>query len=241
MSTTSLLSGLSHRDVKNYFDQNESRAKLKNLKVGGWGAIALGALGVVGEPVVGLVFLAIGIYMVFYMAKKVYDEKLANLLSDSDIEKGYEQFVRSSTEKAYSAVNYAPSDSVRQPDWFWFSSKGVQGAEKRIHQGQDKVWRANMRSFLWVIYGKDQIMTYEVDFCIESDVQSKTNTSEYFYKDVAGVEFDNNDNTLTLRTTGGNKTFPLSSDDSEEAGDVDRAQHVANTIRTMLRERKASQ
>jgi len=166
--------------------------------------------------------------------------------SDQDIEDTYENFANKIIPVAMDALNVTKNDLIRETDWLWSFSGGISGHPKRYRKASNGGYIANTRSFLFILYAENQIMSYEVDYNIEDDVQSKSNNSEWFYKDVVGVEVgpddrpnaDNGGEMFILRSSGGPKYFPLKSSGSSDYGDDSKAKDAMNSIRAMLREKK---
>lgn len=212
---------ISPEQAKKYFSYPKMRKRMW------WCIVAAVLLGAV-EPILFPLFAVI--------AALIWHFKLKDCPTDQDIEDTFEAFVLQQEPAALDALNYEFSDLIRPSDWFWYVSRGINGCEKRFRVGKDDITRANTRSFIYVLYGADQIMSYEIDYNIEEAVESTSNNSEYFYQDVAGVEV--NPKALIIRSSGGNKVFPLV--EADEEADEARAKGVMNAIRTMLREKKSS-
>ncbi len=225
---------ISADDAKKYFDY-PSKVKLM------WYSIL--AVVIPGYMAVGMGITQawLGVLVLIAAAVIIYMTSVKGVCSDQDIEAAYENFAITTEDKAITALNVSKSDLIRATDWFWYVSSGIQGHEKRYRDGEDGINRANTRSFLLVMYGEHQIMSYEVDFNIEADARSKSNNSEWFYKDVVGVEVgpdDKGDEMFILRTSGGAKSLPMQKSGSSDMADSEKAQGVMNSIRAMLREKK---
>ena len=188
----------------------------------------------------------LGVLILGGVAAILYMTGVKGVCSDQDIEDTYANFAITTEDKALAALNVTKKDLIRSTDWFWSVSGGIKGYEKRYRTGKDGDIRANMRSFLLVLYAENQIMSYEVDYNIEAESASKSNNSEWFYKDVVGVEVGPDDRSnadgggemFILRSSGGAKYFPMKKSGSSDVADGDKAQAVMNSIRAMLREKK---
>lgn len=178
-----------------------------------------------------------GVVFFMLLALILFFTGMRDVPSDEDIEETYANYANKAVEKAINSLNLSRDDLVRETDWFWYASWGIKDYPKRYREGKDKEIRANTRSFLLILYAANQIMTYEVDYNIEANVESKANNSEWFYKDVVGVEVTTDD-LFILRTSGGAKEFPLKKQGSDDVADEERARNVMNSIRSMLREKK---
>lgn len=212
------MAALSGKQVKQYFDYPQMRSAFIWLLIIGIATVAIKGF--------GLIPLAIAALIGWF--------KLRGVPSDQDIEDTYSEYVTRKEPDALNDLNFSKDELVRESQWFWFVSNGLKGYPKRYRTGKDKILRANTRSFMMVFYGQDQIMSFEIDYNIESQTQSRAENSEYFYRDVAGVEVTARE--LTLRTMGGNKSFPLSRE--RETADENKAKGVMNSVRAMLREKK---
>ena len=200
---------------------------------------------IIAALVLGYLKIWAGLAVALIIAGLIFKFGMTDVPTDQDIEDTYANFAIQREDSALTALNIQKSDLIRSTDWFWSVSGGIQGHEKRYRKGSDDIQRANTRSFLLVLYAENQIMSYEVDYNIEAEVVSKANNSEWFYKDVVGVEVGPDDRSgqngemFILRTSGGAKYFPLSNNTSQDAADEDKPRQVMNSIRTMLREKKA--
>ena len=130
---------------------------------------------------------------------------------------------------------------VQTQDWFWFiPNVEMEGNEPKYRKGDDGMVRSNTRGICILNYGKDQIFSWEQLTNIETGLVSYVDTSEYYYKDVIGMEIDQG-TTLTLRTAGGPKSYMIAGGkDNKESGDSERARTVISAVRQMLREKKKS-
>jgi uncharacterized protein len=230
---------ISSDDAKKYFDY-PSKVKLM------WYSILAVVIPTYMAVGMGITQAWLGVLVLIAAAIIIYTTSVKGVCSDQDIEDAYENFAIRTEDKAIAALNVSKGDLIRQTDWFWSVSGGIQGHEKRYRDGDDGVNRANTRSFLLVMYGEHQIMSYEVDYNIEADAASKSNNSEWFYKDVVGVEVGPDDRSnadgggemFILRSSGGAKYFPMKKSGNNDQADGDKAQVVMNSIRAMLREKK---
>jgi hypothetical protein len=233
------MSVITAQDAKKYFSYP---AMVKYMWYSIIGAIIAGYLAV-GQ---GITQAWLGVLVLGAAAVLIYMSGVKGVCSDQDIEDAYANFAIRTEDKALAALNITKNDLIRTTDWFWSVSGGIQAHEKRYRTGKDGDIRANTRSFLLVMYAENQIMSYEVDYNIEADAVSKSNNSEWFYKDVVGVEVGPDDRSnadgggemFILRSSGGAKYFPMKKSGSSDMADSDKAQGVMNSIRAMLREKK---
>lgn len=171
----------------------------------------------------------------------VVNSKLLGGLTDKDIEDEYKHFAERNFETAQKACGIDERMLVQTQDWFWFiPNVEMEGNEPKYRKGDDGMVRSNTRGICILNYGKDQIFSWEQLTNIETGLVSYVDTSEYYYKDVIGMEIDQG-TTLTLRTAGGPKSYMIAGGkDNKESGDSERARTVISAVRQMLREKKKS-
>ena len=181
----------------------------------------------------GVILLAGGGYIVF--------TKLVGGLTDQQIEEEYKLFAERNFEKAKKTCGIEDDMLIQSPDWFWYvDDRSMQGNKRKAVEGKDKIWRSNTRGICILNYGNDQIFSWEQITNIETGMTSYEDTSEYYYKDVVGMEIEQN-STLTFRTSGGPKSYMIAGGpDNKESGDTERARTVIQVVRQMLREKKKS-
>ena len=171
----------------------------------------------------------------------VISSKLVGGLTDKQIEEEYKLFAEKNFDKAKRTCGIEDQMLIQSPDWFWYVPiVDMEGNEKKYREGSDGVVRSNTRGICILNYGNDQIFSWEQLTNIETGLVSYEDTSEYYYKDVVGMEIDQG-TTLTLRTAGGPKSYMIAGGkDNKESGDTERARTVITAVRQMLREKKKS-
>ena len=199
------------------------------LKFVGW-TVAIGILCFFSSPGLGVFIVVIGL-----VAAKF---KLIDTIPDEAIEEAYKNFAESKFEQAREDGGVDESMLIQNPDWFWHVDDFTPN-KKKWREGKDKITRANTRGIVILNYGRDQIFGWEVAVNIETGEVSMENTSEFYYNDVVGIDVTQG-RTLTLRTAGGPKEYMLVGSTHNESGDIDKGKSVVSAVRTMLRERKAS-
>ena len=206
------------------------------LKIGGFGLFCM--LSIFIEWVPGI--LAGGVAIA--IAVLIYQKKIAAAPSDNEIDQAWHAIAKSRLPEAHRVANYDAEDCIRPTEYmFGYTHQFLENPEKKVVQGKDGYVRSNFRQLIYIVYGRDQIITFEEGYCIENDIDGLDRVSEYYYKDVAGVEIDQNTNSFLLKTSAGNIEFNLTGEDgTHEKGSLDRAQDISNSLRAVLRERKAS-
>jgi len=185
-----------------------------------------------------------------YIIKK----KLLGVIGDDKIEEQYRLVAEANFERAIEDCGIQKDDLVQSPDFFWFVDdfrddifKKTTGKPNvlKIRKGVDGIYRTNTRGIVILNYGKDQIFSWSIVANIEDNSFSDENTSEFFYRDIVGIEVTQNE-VLTLRTSGGLVEYPLAKDvkvskskkTARASGDTERAKLVLKALKQMIREKK---
>lgn len=228
------ITDLEYSKIADYF--NKPKWLDRVLKVGGFGAFCMLSIFIEWAPgiLLGIAAIAIAIFM--------YNKKIKQAPTDKQIEQAWYKIAESRIPEAHRVANYDKEDCIRPTEYmFGYSSQFLENKEKKVVRGKDGFYRSNYRKLIYVVYGRDQIMTFEEGYCIENDVDGLDRVSEYFYADVSGVEIDQNTNSFLLKTSGGNVQFELTGEDgTHERHSIERAQDISNSIRAVLREKKSS-
>lgn len=172
--------------------------------------------------------------------------KLIDSMTDEQIEEQYKLFAEANFETAKRDCGIDDSMLTQSPDWFWYIDD-FKGNHKRLYRiGKDKVNRCNTRGICILNYGRDQIFSWAIAVNIQTEKTSNEDTSEYYYKDVVGIDIIQKE-TLVLRTAGGLVKYMIAGKvnsesnkkGGKEAGAEERGKAVISSIRTMLREKKS--
>ena len=172
--------------------------------------------------------------------------KLIDCMTDEQIEEQYKLFAEENFETAKRDCGIDDSMLTQSPDWFWYIDD-FEGNRKRLYRmGKDKILRCNTRGICILNYGRDQIFSWELAVNIQTEKMSNEDTSEYYYKDVVGIDIIQKEQ-LVLRTAGGSKKYMIAGKvnsesnkkGGKEGGAEERGKAVISSIRTMLREKKS--
>jgi len=228
------ISNLEYGKIRDYFNRPKWNDYV--LKFGGAGVFFL--LSIFIEWGFGIL---IGISLIA-IAGVIYNLKISGSPSDQQIDDAWTKIAQSRISEAHRVGNYDEEDCIRPTEYmFGYSYNFLESTDKKVVQGKDGYIRSNYLRLVYIIYGRDQIITFEEGYCIENDIDGLDRVSEYFYSDVSGVEIDQNTNSFLLKTSGGNVEFRLTGEDGQhEKGFIQRAQDISNSIRAVLRERKTS-
>lgn len=231
--SVSPVTGVEYCKINDYF--NKAMWTEWVVKIGGFGTLCLLSIFIEWTPGFLAGVIAIGI------AIAIYKIKISSAPSDHEIDMAWNKIAQSRIPEALRVANYDEEDCIRPTEYMLGYSFGLNGGPpKKTIKGKDGYVRSNYMKLVYVIYGRDQIMTFEEAYCIANDLDGLDKVSEYFYSDVSGVEFDQNINSFLLKTSGGNIEFSLTGEDgAHEKGFIQRAQDISNSIRAVLRERKS--
>jgi hypothetical protein len=150
---------------------------------------------------------------------------------------------------AYQKLNFEKEEAIRDAQYFFAYPEYI--APDREYgevtlpvegkHGESVTYRNHQR-IVWMIYGRDQLMTFDETICLENLWDSRDRTSEFFWQDVSSIDFDERTDTLEVVVGGKTHSYPLTGGDGEggEAFDADRAVEIANGVRTILREKKSA-
>jgi hypothetical protein len=177
----------------------------------------------------------------FYLSKDAPDPK--------KIDAEWHRVALSRESVAYKKLNFDKDEAIRDAQYFFaFPEYVAPGKEYRQvsiplqgPNGETVTYRNHQR-IVWMIYGRDQLMTFDETICLEDLWDSRDRTSEFFWQDVSSIDFDERTDTLEVVVGGKTHSYPLTGDDSAsgQAFDPDRAVEIANGVRTILREKKSS-
>lgn len=150
---------------------------------------------------------------------------------------------------AYEKLNFDKDEAIREAQYFFAYPEHIAPGKDyreitlplRGPNGESVTYRNHQR-VVWMIYGRDQLMTFDETICLEDLWDSRDRTSEFFWQDVSSIDFDERTDTLEVVVGGKTHSYPLTGGDNEggEAFDADRAVEIANGVRTILREKKSS-
>jgi len=166
-------------------------------------------------------------------------------LSETDMDNLWREIGASREDEAYRVANYDKDDALRDAIFFFaYADETAPGKEYRYKLGLDKRIRRNHVKLVYMIFGRDQLIVFDENICCENLWDGRDSVSEYYWKDVSSVNFDERENTFEIAVGPKRVEYPLTGQTKEGEGDYeisgsDRAQEVANAIRLILREKKA--
>lgn len=183
---------------------------------------------------VGLI-AAIGVMVWLYI-------KAAGPLKDADIDEMWHTIAKSRADEAYRVANYDKEDVIRDATYFFgYAEQVAPGKTYRTKEGEDKRLRRNHQKLIYMIYGRDQLIVFDETICLENKWDGADQTEEFYWDDVSSVSFDEKRDALTITVGPRIVEYPLTGEgDNEHSAYSEQAQEVANAVRLMLRERKAS-
>ena len=178
--------------------------------------------------------------------------KIIDVIDDEKIEEQYRLVAEANYNRAVDDCGINQDDLIQAPDYFWYVDEFRTDIFHnnynilKIRKGSDGMYRTNTRGLVILNYGKDQIFSWVIVVNIETNKFSTESTSEYFYRDIIGIEVTQNQ-ILTLRTSGGNVEYPLAKDlktrnskkASKASGDIEKAKQVIKAVKQMIREKKS--
>jgi hypothetical protein len=226
--------GIEKKDISAYFD-------------GGSWAMVYAAL------IIGLVlwafletaglFAAIGL-----VGWAIYSKMGSSSLTDAEIDSAWEKIAESRRDEAHRVALIDKEDTIRDAEWFFaWPDDFSPDTEYKSKEGEDTYYRRNHQRLVYMIYGKDQLAVFGETICIEDNWDGEDDCKEYYWKDVSSMGFDQKSNTLELACGPKIIKYPLAGDDDDENGLTlfsektknDKATEISNSVRVILRERKA--
>ena len=176
-------------------------------------------------------------------------KKGAKPATDEQIDAQWDQIAQQREDEAYRVAHIDKEDVIRDAEYFWAWPQELQKGEGAIvfkeKEGLDENWRKNYQRLVYMIYAKDQLVVFDENICIENNWDGLDNVQEYYWADVSGVGFDQKSNILTVDVGPRIVKYPLKGEKGEGEEDnnkvsTEAAENLSNSIRVILRERKAS-
>ena len=222
--------GLDQKEISTYFD-GQSNMLL-------W--ISLGVL-VVLYSVMDTIGLIIGLALVGYV---IYKRFGSSGLTDEQIDEAWAAIAESRRDEAHKVALIDKEDTIRDAEWFFaWPDDFSPDTEYKSKEGEDGFYRRNHQRLVYMIYGKDQLVTFGETICIEDGWDGDDDSKEYYWQDVSSMGFDQKTNVLELACGPKIINYPLAGqedEDSDEKVKTDKATAVANSVRVILRERKSN-
>jgi len=227
---------VSTESIVNYFNPPGSKAGMIFFLI----LVSLGLY--FWEPIAGGVGAVITILVIVKISKK------GQVATDEQIDAQWDQIAQQREDEAYRVAHIDKEDVIRDAEYFWAWPQEKQTGDGAIEfkeiEGKDENWRKNYQRLVYMIYAKDQLVVFDENICIENNWDGLDNVQEYYWADVSGVGFDQKTNTLTVDVGPRIVEYPLKGEKGD--GDEDSiistkaAENLSNSIRVILRERKAS-
>lgn len=223
--------GLDSKDISAYFDGQSNTLM--------WFGVILLLVLWVAMDTIGLIIG--GLILGFILYKRFGTSGL----SDADIDAAWVKIAESRLDEAHRVALMDKGDTIRDAEWFFAWPDDFSPATPyKSREGEDGFYRRNTQRLVYMIYGKDQLVTFGETICIEDMWDGDDDSQEYYWSDVSSMGFDQKSNKLELACGPKIVGYPLSGDsgddDSSERVKTDKAQEIANSVRVMLREKKSS-
>ena len=226
---------VSRESIVNYFNPPGSKAGMIFF-------LLLVSLGLYfWEPIAGVVGAVITILIIVKISKK------GQVATDEQIDAQWDQIAQQREDEAYRVAHIDKEDVIRDAEYFWAWPQEFQKGEGAIDfkekEGLDENWRKNYQRLVYMIYAKDQLVVFDENICIENNWDGLDNVQEYYWADVSGVGFDQKSNILTVDVGPRIVKYPLKGEKGEGDNNkvsTEAAENLSNSIRVILRERKAS-
>ena len=228
---------VSRESIVNYFNPPGSKAGMIFF-------LLLVSLGLYfWEPIAGVVGAVITILIIVKISKK------GQVATDEQIDAQWDQIAQQREDEAYRVAHIDKEDVIRDAEYFWAWPQEFQKGEGAIDfkekEGLDENWRKNYQRLVYMIYAKDQLVVFDENICIENNWDGLDNVQEYYWSDVSSVGFDQKTNTLEIACGPRIIAFPLKGEKKEGEEDnsvvsTEAAENLSNSVRVILRERKAS-
>ena len=223
--------GLDQKDISAYFD-GQSNTLL-------W--ISLGVTAVL-YAVMDVIGVIIGLALVGYVLYKKFGDKG---ITDEQIDEAWAAIAESRREEAHKVALIDKEDTIRDAEWFFAWPDDLSpDTEYKSKEGEDGYFRRNHQRLVYMIYGKDQLVTFGETICIEDNWDGDDDSKEYYWQDVSSMGFDQKTNVLELACGPKIINYPLAGQDedgfTDEKVKTEKATSVANSVRVILRERKSN-
>ena len=230
MANVNVDHGLDQKDISAYFD-GQSNTLI-------WVGLAVLVILYTFMDVLGAV---IGIAILGYALYKRFG---ASGLTDEEIDAAWVKIAESRRDEAHRAALIEKEDTIRDAEWFFaWPNDFSPSTPYKSQEGEDGYYRRHTQRLVYMMYGKDQLVTFGETICIEDEWDGDDDSQEYYWKDVSSMGFDEKTNTLELASGPQMISYPLAGDDTEEGVServkTDKATEIANSVRVMLREKKS--
>ena len=221
--------GVSQEEISRYFDGQ------------GWKFIAFlillgGGLVAMEQAVFGLPGLGLAAVLLFFRFRK-------KKASDEEIDNAWTTIAKAREDEAYRVAHLDKGDAIRDAEYFWaFPEDFSSEVNYKTKEGADGYTRRNHQRLVYMIYGKDQLIIFDENICVEDLWDGADATQEYYWSDVSSVGFDQKTNVLEVICGPKTVLYPLAGEEDEdgETYSTKEAEAISNSIRVMLRERKSS-
>ena len=242
MSNIESITGLTSKQVEIYFSWDEF---VKNTKIiiGVCSlVILLDLIYIENYIVTGIcLFISLAMYHDFSKKKKI-------LPTDEQIDNAWDALAVSREEEVYRVANFKKSNVVRDSEFFlgYPLETGVCKYRDRISK-RDNALRRNYLDVVRLIYGEDQIISLRETICLEDGWDGLDEIKEYYWEDVAGIEFDQKEASFMIMSGGRASYYPLGKIDNNNLLETQsslvlymkKCESIANALRSVLRSKKA--
>jgi len=246
------ITGLTSEQIDVYFNYPDRIGPKKKIRF--WGVIiTIVGLCLFGyNEIFAITGLVLGLLMFFIGSSGIKDiNKLCP--KDSEIDNAWTKLAESREDEAYRAANYKTKDAIRDSDYIYLypheippnTSKEPHYTYTSIHSPNDNLIRRNYLDILRLIYGDDQIISFQETLCLADGWDGLDTTKEYYWTDVAGIEMDQKENQFLITAGGKTTAWPLAgtkdgSDRDSLKSYIEKAEQVSNALRSVLRSKKKS-
>ena len=167
---------------------------------------------------------------------------IKNCPNDNDMDTAWDFAARSRYDEAMKQSHIEEEDLAGPEgqgiDHFFGEPLDFDKIPYRWKIGKDGCYRSNYQQMIFVLYGKDALMQFDEPFCLENNWDGKDQTREFYWTDIAGITFDQREEIFIINAAGKEEPFQLASDHISSYR-AEKAEDIAKTCRTMLRQKKA--
>lgn len=166
-----------------------------------------------------------------------------NCPEDSDIDEtwdlqAFQRYDEAMSQSHIEGEDLAGPEGEGVDHFFGWPAETFPGMPYRGKIGKDGLYRSNYQQLVFVLYGKDALMQFDEAFNLEYQHDGKDQTREFYWTDIAGITFDQREEIFSIIAAGKEETFNLNNSEGQHAYKSDRAEAIAKTCRTMLRQKK---
>ena len=223
--------------AKRYFKTvDETVSYTPTIVLAGIGLVLMFAIKGVGI-VLGLLAIALGIFLVVFKKNKIKAEK-DSIPSDSQYDAEVIKSLGDLRKKALDKLGI-DEDEVREIEPISFDGYVYKGASE-LKKGADGLWRTNKYECVTLFFSQNEVHCYTYRFDTTGDQHSEE-TEVYFYKDIVSVSTSSDSATVLEQTieyeyfkltTAGGTALQVS------LRDIQNAQRSINAMRSLLRAKK---